>query len=600
MPENKILVLDFGGQYAHLIARRVRELGVYSEIALPDAPSEKLMEASGIILSGSPYSITDKNLAFNPKMFKLGIPMLGICYGHQLMAKELGGKIGRAGTREFGKTELRVEKESGILHGTPEKQTVWMSHYDQVTELPPGFKTLATTPECRVAAMGNNKIKCYGLQFHPEVAHTEFGMEMIANFVFDVCNCKKNWSMHDYLEKAIKKTKEKAGSKKVLLLASGGVDSTVTLAILSKALPKDQIFALHVDTGLMRKNETKTIEKAFSKLGFAELKVVNASKDFLKSLKGIREPEEKRKIIGRLFVDITRREIEKARVKENDWLLAQGTIYPDTIETARTKYSDKIKTHHNRVEQIVKMIESGNVIEPLEQLYKDEVRELGVELGLPSELIWRHPFPGPGLAIRVLCSDGKKEKSKKLTETGKKAAKRARELGFSLRILPLKSVGVQGDLRTYAWPVLLEGKLEWDRLERASTTLTNEFEEINRVVLAVKPKIRSLKLVKSALTKKRLNLLREADAIANEGIIKAGLYRAIWQFPVILLPLNVNEKGEAIVLRPIESKEAMTAEFFRLKEKVLEQIAGRILKLNGIGAVFFDVTNKPPATIEWE
>ena len=601
MPENKIIVLDFGGQYAHLIARRVRQLGVYSEIALPDARSEKIRSARGIILSGSPHSITDKNLKFNPEIFKLGIPVLGICYGHQLMAKELGGKIGRSGTREFGKTDLKVERDEGILLGTPEKQVVWMSHYDQVMEMPPGFELLATTKKCRIAAMGDHRKKYYGVQFHPEVAHTEFGMEMIANFVFDACKCKKNWSMQNYLDRAIEKTRKKVGERKVLLLASGGVDSTVTLAILSKALSKEQVFALHVDTGLMRKNETAIIKNALSKLGLVELKVIDASKEFLSALKGITEPEKKRKIIGRLFVNISEREIKNARLEENQWMLAQGTIYPDTIETARTKHSNKIKTHHNRVEQIVKMIELGNVIEPLEQLYKDEVRELGKKLGLPDELVWRHPFPGPGLAIRVLCSDGRKEKSKALAEIEEKASLKAKEFGFSLRVLPVKSVGVQADLRTYAHPALIEGKLDWEKLERASTAITNEFNEINRVVFAVKPrKISSVKLKKATLTGKRLNLLRETDAIAHDEIIKADLYRSIWQFPVVLLPLNVNGKGEAVVLRPIESREAMTAEFFKLEEKVLNRIAERILKLNGIGAVFFDVTNKPPATIEWE
>ncbi len=598
--KSQILILDFGGQTANLIARRVRELGVYSEIALPDASTEKLKEACGIILSGSPYSITDKNLKFNPEVFKLGIPLLGICYGHQLMAKELGGRIGRAGTREFGKTELELEREEGLFQGTPEKQVVWMSHYDQVTEMPAGFELLATTRECRVAAMGDHGRKYYGVQFHPEVAHTEFGMEMIANFVFDVCKCEKNWSVQGYLKREIESIRKRAGKKKVLLLASGGVDSTVVLALLSRALPKEQVFALHIDTGFMRKNETTIIEKTLRKLDLAELHVVDASREFLSALKNVVEPEEKRKIIGRIFVDITKREIEQAGVEENNWFLAQGTIYPDTIETARTKHSDKIKTHHNRVEQIVKMIELGNVIEPLEQLYKDEVRELGKELGLPSELVWRHPFPGPGLAIRALCSDGKKEKSKSLIEAEKKASKKARELGFSLKILPVKSVGVQADLRTYAHPALLEGECDWEKLEKTSTMLTNEFSEINRVVFAVKPRVDSVKLVKATLTKKRLNLLREADAIVHEEIKKAGLYKSIWQFPVVLLPLNVNSEGEAIVLRPVKSREAMTAEFFRLEREVLKKIAERILELQGVGAVFFDITNKPPATIEWE
>jgi len=596
----QIIVLDFGGQTANLIVRRVRELGVYSEIELPDAPTEKLREASGIILSGSPHSITDKNVKFNPEIFRLGIPLFGICYGHQLIAKELGGEIGRAGTREFGKAEMEIEREGKLLPGTPKKQIVWMSHYDQVTKMPKGFELLGKTEQCRVAVMGNPEKKYYGVQFHPEVSHTESGMEMIANFVFDVCKCKKNWSMQDYLEKEIGKIREKVGNKKVLLLASGGVDSTVVLAMLSRALPKEQIFALHVDTGFMRKNETTKIERALEELDLAELQVARAEEEFLKALKGVTDPEKKRKIIGKIFVDLTEREVGEAGVKESEWMLSQGTIYPDTIESAQTKHSDKIKTHHNRVEQIVKMIELGNVVEPLEQLYKDEVRALGSELGLSDELIWRQPFPGPGLAIRALCSNGK-EKLTGLKSIEKKAKKKAEEFGFTLSILPVKSVGVQADLRTYAHPALLEGELNWEKLGQASTELTNEFSELNRVVYAVTPgKISKIKSVKADLNKKRLDLLREADAIAMEETRNAGLYRSIWQFPVAMLPLNVNGKGEAIVLRPIQSKEAMTAEFYRLDAVTLQKISEKIMKLEGIGAVFFDITSKPPATIEWE
>ncbi len=598
--EGKIVVLDNGGQYCHLIARRVRELGVYSEIALPDAPLEKFKDACGIILSGSPHSISDKKIKFNASALDLGIPVLGICYGHHLLADELVGKVKKLGKGEFGFAELEVENQEMLFEGTPEKQTVWMSHHDQVSELPKGFELLGTTKECRIAAMGDFKRKIFGVQFHPEVTHTEHGMEILANFLFDACKCERNWSMHDYVEKETGKMRERTGNKKVLILASGGVDSTVTMAMLGRALPREQIFALHVDTGFMRKNETASIEKTLEKLELAELKVINAEKEFLSALKGVVEPEEKRKIIGKLFVEITEREIGKAGVREKEWLLAQGTIYPDTIETARTKHADKIKTHHNRVEQITKMIELGNVVEPLEQLYKDEVRELGKELGLPDELIWRHPFPGPGLAIRALCSDGKEDK-KEIAAIEKKAAEKAKEFGFSLRVLPVKSVGVAGDSRTYAHPALLQGELDWERLGKASTKLTNEFGGINRVVFSLHPKkIKKVELGKATLTKKRLDLLREADAIVHEEIMKAGLYKNIWQFPVVLLPLKVNGKGEAVVLRPVESREAMTAKFYRMQPEILEKIVKHLSKLKGVSAVFYDITNKPPATIEWE
>ena len=458
MAENKILVLDFGGQYSHLISRRIRNLGVFSEIVLPDAPLEKLREAKGVILSGSPYSIAaPESPQYNKDIFKAGVPLLGICYGMQLIARELGGKIGRCEKKEFGKAEMTVTGESPLFEGLPETQTVWMSHHDQVTGMPEGFEMTGTTDICKIAAMADENRKIYGLQFHPEVVHSEHGMEMLANFVFDACGCEKDWSIKDYLEKKTEEIREKASGKKVLLLASGGVDSTVTLALLGMALEKERVFALHVDTGLMREKESLEVKKELEKLGLAELKVVDYSKEFMEKLKGIVEPEKKREIIGRLFLDLTKKEVKKLGFNEEEWVLAQGTIYPDTIETARTKYSDKIKTHHNRIAEIVKLIEKGAVIEPLNELYKDEVRELGRLIGLSDALIWRHPFPGPGLGIRVLCSDGK-ELGKKACAEEKKAKEIAKRHGFEASILPVKSVGVQGDLRTYSHPVMLSGR----------------------------------------------------------------------------------------------------------------------------------------------
>lgn len=600
MVENKIIVLDFGGQYAHLIARRVRELGVFSEIALPNAPLEKIKEAKGIILSGSPHSIGKNSPNFNSKIFEIGTPILGICYGIHLMAEEFKGKTGKGQKKEFGKTEIKLEKDSKLFDGLPEKQVVWMSHYDQVTEMPEGFELIGSTETCKITAIADEKREFYGLQFHPEVVHTEHGMELLANFVFDICGCKKNWSIQNYLEEKCREIKEKMGEKKVLLLASGGVDSTVALALLGLALEKNQIFALHVDTGLMRKNEASEVKKALEELDLAQLKVVDYSKQFFNSLNGIVEPEKKREIIGKLFLDITKKEVEKLGFNEKEWVLAQGTIYPDTIETARTKYSNKIKTHHNRVPEMVKMVEKGTVIEPLNDLYKDEVRELGKLIGLSDSIIWRHPFPGPGLGIRVLCSKGKKL-SKELLEEEKKAQRIAKKHGFKARVLPVKSVGVQGDMRSYEHPVLLSGRLNWQKLEKASIELTNSLNKINRVVYLVKPKkLKKIKPKKAFLEKNRVNACREADNSVHNTIMEKKIQMEIWQFPVILLPLNIGEKREAIVLRPVKSKEAMTAEFYKMKPKILEEIAEKILKEKEIGAVFYDVSNKPPATIEWE
>ncbi|MFH1234269.1 MAG: glutamine-hydrolyzing GMP synthase [Candidatus Diapherotrites archaeon] len=602
MAESKIIVLDFGGQYANLIARRVRELGVYAEIALPDAPLEKLKEAKGIILSGSPYSIASPETpAFNQGLFASKLPLLGICYGMQLIARETGGKIGKCDKKEFGKTEMTVLGESPIFMGLPEKSTVWMSHHDQVVEAPKGFEVIGTTEICKIAAMANEKEKIYGMQFHPEVAHTEFGMEMIANFVLDACGCKKEWSMEGYLDKAIADIKQKAGDKKVLLLASGGVDSTVTLALLARALEEGKVFALHVDTGLMREGESGAVAKALGELELGQqLKTVDYSKEFFKALGKLIDPEKKREIIGRLFLDATKKEVQKLGFNENEWVLAQGTIYPDTIETARTKYSDRIKTHHNRIEEIAKLVEKGAIIEPLSELYKDEVRELGKLVGLSDALVWRQPFPGPGLGIRVLCSEGK-ALEKKVSAEEKKAKEIAKKHGFKACILPVKSVGVAGDLRTYRHPVLLSGDLDWEKLEKASIELTNSLSEINRVVfLAAPADVKKAKAKKAFVDEKRTELCRKADSIANRIVLEKGIQAGIWQFPVILLPIDIDKKGEAVVLRPVQSKEAMTAEFYKMEPEILKAMASEIAKTKGVGAVFYDITNKPPGTIEWE
>lgn len=595
----KIVVLDFGGQYAHLIARRLRELGVYSEILLPNAETKELKKAKGIILSGGPTSVYKENAPeFNTEIFSLKKPLLGICYGHQLMAKEMGGEVRQGRAKEYGSSELILDKTSKLFKGLGKTTIVWMSHGDTIVTPPSGFRKIGNTFDCEFAAMENPKKKMYGLQFHPEVAHTEQGMRILKNFVFGICKAKKNWGIGNFLRQKIREIKKQVGKKDVFMLASGGIDSTVCLALFAKALKPRQVFALHVDTGFMRKNESVLVEKALRRFGL-ELKVLNASKEFFSKLKGVSDPEEKRKIIGELFVRIANREIKKIATDESQWLLGQGTIYPDTIETGRTKHSTKIKTHHNRVESIQQLIKHGRIIEPLDQLYKDEVRELGRRLGLEKELINRHPFPGPGLAIRCLCSNRVKEEIS--AEAEKKAKEIAIEFGFNAVVLPVKAVGVQGDSRTYSSAVALTGPLEWEKIENCSTRITNEIREFNRVVFLVEPQqIESIKLKKAFLTKKRITLLQEADVIVMEEIAKAGLMGEIWQFPVVLLPLDVNGIGEAVVLRPVSSREAMTARFYPMENEVLEGIAKKIGGLKGIGAVLYDVTHKPPATIEWE
>ncbi|MFA4855346.1 MAG: glutamine-hydrolyzing GMP synthase [archaeon] len=598
--KNCILVVDFGAQYAHLIARRIRQLGVYSEIVLPEGPLERFKDCSGVVLSGGPASVYEKGApTVDKRLFSLGKPVLGLCYGLQLIAHLLGGSVKRGCVREFGIAELAILKKEPLFHGLGKKETVWMSHGDRVEELPPGFEVIGSTADCENAAVADFSRNFFGLQFHPEVTHTPNGMKMLGNFVFGVCRCEKDWSLRGFVEEKVAGIRKQAGEKNVFLLASGGVDSTVALALLSRALGKERVFSLHVDTGFMRKNESASIKKVLASLGFSELKVVDASDDFFAALKGIADPERKREIIGAKFVEVQQRELAGLGLDKDKWLLGQGTIYPDTIETAETKHAAKIKTHHNRVPIIKAMIEAGRVIEPLAQLYKDEVRAVGEQLGLPKGLVWRHPFPGPGLAIRCLCSERRGNAVPKGLDA--KIFGAVKGLGFSAMALPVKSVGVQGDARTYAHPALLQGKLDWKAIEKASTLLTNGFREVNRCVFAVAPqKVVSVEPLKGFLSRERIGVLQEADAIVMDAIEKLGLLGEIWQFPTILLPLKVNGKGETIVLRPVESTEAMTARFYPMKENILNEIAEKLLALQGVGAVFYDVTHKPPGTIEWE
>ena len=429
------------------------------------------------------------------------------------------------------------------------------------------------------------------------MTHTPNGMKIIGNFVLKVCKAGQQWSMKDYADQKAKEIRAKAGKKRVFLLASGGVDSSVALALLQKALPSQQLFALHVNTGFMRKDESEQVEASFRRLGLKNFKVLDAEKEFFGALEGVVEPEQKRKIIGKKFVDVMQAELKKMGVG-NGWMLAQGTIYPDRIETAATKHASKIKTHHNRAPIIEELEKRGKVIEPLNDLYKDEVRELCKRLGLPDELVKRQPFPGPGLAIRILCSHGKDGASRDAEKAMKEIAA---DFGYRTRIMPVKAVGVQGDARSYKNVALLEGKLNWKKLEECSTRITNNIKEVNRVVYLVKPgKVSEIKLIKAHLTEGRVHKLQEADAIAMQHIWKKGLYDEIWQFPVVLLPLDIDGKGEAIVLRPVFSLEAMTAKFAQIDGAIAEEIANHILKIGGIGAVMYDVTHKPPATIEWE
>ncbi len=598
--ENKITVVDFGGQYAHLIAKRIRHLGYYADIVYPDVMLDDLGKPGGIVFSGGPSSVYAKNAPpFNEYILSTGIPILGLCYGMQLVANLLGGDVRRLKRREYGRAELNVTTKSALFEGLNEYEQVWMSHGDSVVAPPEGFDVIGSTADCPVAAIGNARTNIYGLQFHPEVTDTPSGDTILQNFIA-ICGLEKNWSMDSYIEDKMNEIRERVGDRNVFLLVSGGVDSTVTLTLLNNALGKERVLGLHIDNGLMRKNETAKVEQALRKLDFDNLIVVDRSEDFLKAVEGLTDPQEKRKAIGDEFIYVKDRELANLNLDPDRWMLGQGTLYPDIIESGGTKHADVIKTHHNRTDMIKDIVARGLVIEPLDQLYKDEVRVVGERLGLPHNLVWRHPFPGPGIGVRVLCGEGG-ETSDDLAGINALVAERIGAKGFDSLILPVRSVGVQGDSRTYAHPAAVDGALDWETLELLSTDITNEVDGVNRVVLKIGGgKLLPLKSHTATLTRDRLDILREADNEAIKTLRKHNLYESIFQMPVVLLPISSDVKKECVVIRPLESTDVMTARFFRMPADCVSEMSERIMALGAIEYVFYDLTNKPPGTFEWE
>ena len=595
-----IIILDFGGQYAHLIANRIRRLHVHAEIRTPTVATEALDGAAGLILSGGPSSVyADDCPAYNPALLQTDLPMLGLCYGHQLLSQQLGGEVTPGETMEFGAAQLQVRQATGVLSGLQEQERIWMSHRDSVVTLPDGFELLGATEDCPIAAMGHDGKKIYGLQFHPEVSHTESGMQILDNFV-DLCGCARTWTMENYIEESMAQIAAQTAGRKVFLLVSGGVDSSVSFLLLNRALGEERVQGLHIDNGFMRKNETALVDRLMRDSGFHNLHVVDASADFLAAVEGIADPEEKRRLIGEEFIAVRDRALAQLQLDPEEWLLGQGTLYTDTIESGGTENAALIKTHHNRVGVIEQLLAEGKVVEPLDQLYKDEARELGEKLGLPHHLVWRHPFPGPGLAVRVLCSDGRAE-MEGMEVVQEQVAEVVGRYGLRGEVLPLRSVGVQGDSRTYAHPVVVSGETEWEVLEELSTVLTNEVGQVNRVVYLLGPDKRPAQGLKEGyLTRERLDVLRVADALVMEALERHGLMRVVTQMPTVLVPLSSDGVQESVVLRPISTDDFMTASFSRLSRDFIEDVVGKVLGVEGIEAVFYDVTHKPPGTVEWE
>jgi GMP synthase (glutamine-hydrolysing) len=573
----QIVVLDAGGQYCHLIARKVRDLGVYSEVRPSETPAAELAGAKGLIISGGPSSVYDPSSpTVDPAIFQGGACVLGICYGQQLMAHLLGGVVQKGEKGEYGMAEFDLDgSASPLFSGISGSQQIWMSHRDLVTGVPPGFSVLGSTATCAIAAIEEPARGLYAVQFHPEVVHTTRGREILSNFLFGICGCERDWDPRNRVPQIENEIRQCARDRNVFFFVSGGVDSTVASTLCQRALGPDRVRGVYVDTGLMREGETDYVGR------MAGVSVEMAETQFLSALAGVRDPEQKRHIIGEEFVRVQERIIESRHLLDGHWILGQGTIYPDTIESGGTEKAAVIKTHHNRVPGIQKLIDAGRLIEPLRSYYKDEVREIGRELGLPAEVLDRHPFPGPGLAIRCLCSD---------TDAGVTATAE----GY---ILPVHSVGVQGDSRSYA-PVLCIDSLDQAR----ATELINRIAGVNRVIASVwtvQP-LASLRVRVSALTPERLAHLRHADAIVRRLSHQSGFDREIWQFPVVLIPFGSDAAPDAVVLRPVDSVDGMTAQSVGMPEALLRAITDELLAVPGIGGVFYDLTHKPPATIEWE
>lgn len=594
-----IAVMDLGGQYAHLIAAKLRALGYYSEIRDPE--DDITEEYAGIILSGSP-ALSSSDEAEGPlfRLLERNVPILGFCFGHQEIAKHYGGRVIH-GLEEFGPAVLRIKGKSPIFQGIPEESIVFMSHGDTVVEISDEFSEIGesfygNSPVHRFAAIACEDKKRYGFQFHPEVDDSIFGEKMLDNFACLICNLKPEWKTENYFPRKINDIRQKAGNKSVFALVSGGVDSTVLGKLLIEALGPDRVHMLHVDTGFMRKFESESVCKYFTHEAGENFHFRDASVEFTEALENIVNPEEKRKIIGELFVKICQEEMENLNVK--DALLAQGTIYPDTVESGGPKRARIIKTHHNRVPMMEEMINRGLVIEPLADLYKKEVRDLGVFMGIPDDMVYRHPFPGPGLAVRLLASEGQVDlENMDLIE---KNVNNLLEDG--LAICPgIRSVGVKGDLRSFEYAVIVKNVTDEKNLKLKVPELVKSVRQINRIVINKGRDFETVRAREARMTSKRIESLREVDYLVQSTLDEMNLTGNVWQFPVALAGVNVDGKNtELVILRPVMTVRAMTATVPDLPDVFYTRVRDKINILDSDFILCLDLTTKPPGTIEWE
>lgn len=580
-------MLDTGGQYCHLIARKVRELGVYAEVRASETDAAELSGRRGIIISGGPSSVYEPGSpTVDPAIFQLNQPVLGICYGQQLIAHLLGGAVLKGEKGEYGLATFEPDGvDTPLFRGVSGSHQIWMSHRDTVMAPPPGFSVLGRTETCSIAAIAKPDSGLYGLQFHPEVVHTHRGREILNNFVFDICACERDWHPRDRVPLIEEQIRRAAGDRNVFFFVSGGVDSTVAFTLCLQALGAERVRGAYVDTGLMREGETEFVRGLFESLGHGSVSVEDCRQEFLDALAGVADPERKRQIIGERFVQVQQRVIEERHLLDGQWILGQGTIYPDTIESGGSAKAAVIKTHHNRVAGIQDLIAAGRIVEPLTSFYKDEVREIGRELGLAGEILDRHPFPGPGLAIRCLCAENEAPVAPSPDGC----------------LLPVRTVGVQGDERSYSQVLALSEPPSPAALLRATDTI-NRVRGINRVVCHVRSSVpvEAMRLRPAYLTAARLACLRRVDAVVRRISHRTGFDRQTWQFPVVLIPLGIESAPESVVLRPIDSVDGMTAQAVVMDEAILRSMADELLALESICGVFYDMTHKPPATIEWE